>query len=373
VSERRPDVPFVDLSAGIGPDRDQYLQALAGVMDSARFSGGPEVEAFEQEFAALCGARHAAAVSSGTDALILALRALGVARGDEVIVPPNSFFATAGAVSWCGARPVFADVREDTLAIDAAEVERRLSPKTRAVVAVHLFGQVADMDALAAVAGARAFALLEDAAQAHGARRAGETAGSIGRAAAFSFYPTKNLGAFGEGGAVTTGDDEVAARVLRLRDHGQGEKHVHEEVGKNARLAAVQAACLRIRLRRLGEHNAARRRLAAAYRERLEDVPGVRLCAEDPGTESVHHLFVVRVAERDRIRAALAAAGIGTQIHYPTPIHLQPAYEALGHRPGDFPVAERAAREMISLPMYPELPLDALDRVCDALRRALAG
>jgi dTDP-4-amino-4,6-dideoxygalactose transaminase len=366
-------VPFVDLAAGIAPLREQYLARLTGVLDSAYFAGGPAVAEFEAAFAGFCGTRHAIAVSTGTDALLLALRALGVGAGDEVITAPNSFFATAEAISHAGAIPVFADVRDDTLTIDPTKIAARITSRTRAIVPVHLFGQMADLEPIRALANEHALAVLEDSAQAHGATRDGVRAGSAGDAAAFSFYPAKNLGAFGEGGAVTTDSDEVARLVRELRDHGQAAKHDHQHVGYNARLPAMLCACLSVALGELEGWNEARRTLAAAYRERLAGLAGVRVVAEDAAARSVHHLFVIRVdpAIRDQVMAALGDQGVATAIHYPTPIHLQPAYRGLGYGAGDFPVAEAAAREIISLPMYPQMTLPQVDHVTAALERAL--
>jgi dTDP-4-amino-4,6-dideoxygalactose transaminase len=365
-------IPFVDLAAGIRPRRAAYLAAIGEVLDSCSFAGGAPVERFEQAFAAACGTPHAIAVKNGTDALLLMLRAAGIAPGDEVILPTNSFYATAEAVSHAGATPIFADVEDDTLLLDVDDVARRIGPRTRAVIAVHLYGQLADVESLEALCRARGLLLFEDAAQAHGATRRGRTAGSIGLAAAFSFYPTKNLGAFGEGGAVTTSSAALAAAVRELRDHGQRGRHHHVAIGYNARLDSIQCACLTLRLEELPAFNAARRRLAARYRAGLAELPGLRLVHEEPAGEAVYHLFVVRIAggRRAAVQAALGAAGVASAIHYPTPIHRQPAY---GGAAGECPVAEAAAAEILSLPMYPELGEHAVDRVIAALRRALAA
>lgn len=364
-------VPFVDLKAGIQPHRDEYLAQITDVVDSAWFAGGPKVAQFEKAFAEYCGAEHAVSVCTGTDALILALRALGVGPGDEVITAPNSFFATAEAISLVGATPVFADVRDDTLTIDTAAVEAAVTEKTKCVVPVHLFGQVADMEPLEALCKQRGLLLLEDSAQAQGASRGGRRAGSIGHAAGFSFYPAKNLGAFGEGGAITTSSAEIADTLRALRDHGQVGKHNHVHIGYNARLASIQAACLSVRLAHLDEYNAGRRRAATRYGAAFAEMAGVRTVHEDPAGEAVYHLYVIRVANRDAAAASLNEAGVATGIHYPVPIHLQPAYASLGLGVGSFPVAERAANEMISLPMYPELPDEAVDYVIDCVRKAL--
>jgi dTDP-4-amino-4,6-dideoxygalactose transaminase len=376
-------VPFVDIPALIHPSRAEYLAAFERLLDTGGFVGGPAVAEFEAAFAAHCGAPHAIAIRTGTDALVLALRALGIGPGDEVITAANSFFATAEAISHAGARPVLADVDDATLLLDPADVVRRVTRRIRAVIPVHLFGQIADMAAIAAVAEAHRLYVLEDSAQAHGATRrvaggagdgADQRAGAIAEIAAFSFYPTKNLGALGEGGAVTTRDGELAELVRRLRDHGQAGRHDHVEIGYNARLDALQCAFLSVSLRRLDAGNAARRRLGAHYRARLADLPGVRLVAEPAGSAPVYHLMVIRVdaARRDAIRDRLGAAGIATAVHYPRPIHLQRAYAHLGQAPGNCPVAERAADEMISLPMFPDLTIAQVDRVVDALGAALS-
>ena len=374
-------VPFVDVAAQTRPSKAEYLAAIERVLDTGGFIGGPAVAAFEAAFADYCAAPHAIAVRTGTDALVLALRALDVGPGDEVITAANSFFATAEAISHTGATPVLADVDDATLLLDPAAVARRLTRHTRCVIPVHLFGQVADMAAIGALAAAHGLHVLEDSAQAHGAIRASPggglwRAGAIAPIAAFSFYPTKNLGALGEGGAVTTRDAELAERVRRLRDHGQAGRHDHVEVGYNARLDALQCACLSVSLARLDAGNAARRRLAAHYRARLSALPNlpVRPVAEVDGSSPVYHLFVIRVpaGRRDAIRARLGADGIATAIHYPRPIHLQRAYAHLGQGPGSCPIAERAADEMISLPMYPDLTIAQVDQVVDALAAILA-
>ena len=366
-------VPFVDLVAWTKPSREEYLAAFAQVIDTGSFVGGPQVGEFETAFARFTGAAHAASVKTGTDALLLALRALGVRPGDEVITAANSFFATAEAISLAGATPVFADVEDGTLLLDVEDAARRITPKTRCLVPVHLFGQLADLDRVHALARAHGLKVLEDSAQAHGATRGTWRAGSAGDAAAFSFYPTKNLGALGEGGIVTTSDVAVADHVKRLRDHGQAGRHDHVEVAYNARLDSVQCACLSISLRRLDAANTARRALAARYREGLAGTPGVRLIDVAPGSEPVYHLMVVRVdaGRRDAIRDALGKAGVATAIHYPTPIHLQRAYAYLGQGPGSRPVTERAVPEMISLPMFPDLTVAQVDHVVEALRAAL--
>jgi dTDP-4-amino-4,6-dideoxygalactose transaminase len=349
------------------------------VLDSGGFIGGPAVSEFEAAFARYCGVPEAVAVRTGTDALVLALRALGVGPGDEVITAANSFFATAEAISHAGATPVLADVDDDTLLLDPADAARRVTPRTRCIIPVHLFGQIADMAAIRALAAAHHLHVLEDSAQAHGATRVGPggelwRAGSIAEIAAFSFYPTKNLGALGEGGAITTRSPALAEHVRQLRDHGQAGRHDHADIGYNARLDALQCACLSVSLARLAAGNASRQQLARRYREQLAELPGVRLIGEPAGSSPVYHLLVVRVAaaRRDAIRDRLGQAGIATAIHYPRPIHLQRAYAHLGQGPGSCPTAERAAGEMISLPMYPDLAPAEVDRVVAAMRAAVA-
>jgi dTDP-4-amino-4,6-dideoxygalactose transaminase len=360
--------PFVDLGAQYREVRDELLPEVERLLASGAFVGGEALTRFESAFAAFCGVGHAVGVANGTDALHLALRAVGIAAGDEVVTVPNTFVATAEAIAQAGARPVLVDVRPDTLLIDAAALDAVVTPRTRAIVPVHLYGRLADVDALERWCAARGVALVEDAAQAHGAALGGRRAGAFGDAAGFSFYPAKNLGAAGEAGAVVTRRADVAARVARLRDHGQSERYHHEVAGYNSRLDALQAAVLAVKLRRLAAWNARRRVLAAIYRERLGKVPGLEVPVAPAEPEShVYHLFVIRVVERDRLRAALSAHAIDTGLHYPVPIHLQPGWRHLGYGPGDFPVAEAAARTVLSLPIYPHMSDDAVHRVCDTI------
>jgi len=360
-------VPFVDLVTWAKPSREEYLAAFAKIIDTGAYVGGSQVGEFEAAFAAYCGAQHAAAVNTGTDALLLALRALGVKPGDEVITAANSFFATGEAIALAGAKPVLADVDDGTLLLDVDDAARRITAKTQCIIPVHLFGQLADMTRVYELARAHGVRVLEDSAQAHGATRGRWRAGSSGDAAAFSFYPTKNLGALGEGGAVVANDAGVIDHVKRLRDHGQAGRHDHVEVAYNARLDSLQCACLSISLKRLDVANAARRARATHYRERLAGK--VRLVDEAPDSRPVYHLMIVRVdaARRDAIRTKLAEAGVATAIHYPTPIHLQAAFAHLGQREGSCPVAERSVKEMISLPMFPDMTNAQVDHVVDAL------
>ncbi len=370
-------VPFQDLPLQIRQLRSELDSALDGVLRHGQFILGPEVVAFEQAWAAFCGAKHTVGVGSGTDALQLILRALGIGAGDEVITVANSFIATAEAVSYTGATPVLVDCSLENYLIDPAAVAAAITPRTRAIMPVHLYGQPADMAALATLAQKHGLALIEDAAQAHGATLAdGRPCGTLGRAAAFSFYPGKNLGAFGDGGAVTT-DDEALVRQLRLlRNWGSIVKYHHEVQGYNSRLDTMQAAILGVKLRHLATWNERRRVAAGWYREALADCAGLALPAEAPWTgRHVYHLFVVRLLERDRdtVAKGLADAGVQTVVHYPVPIHLQKAYAGLGHGAGAFPNAERAARTVLSLPMFPEMTPDHVGLVADALRAALAA
>ena len=347
-------IPFLDLTRQIPPIQDELRDVFQRVIDSCHFASGPFVEAFEAEFARYCGVRHCVCVNSGTSALHLALIACGVKAGDEVITVPFTFIATAWAISYIGAKPVFVDIEPETYTIDASQVEKAITSRTRAILPVHLYGQMADTNPLKEICQRHNLALIEDAAQAHGAEYFGKRAGSIGSVGCFSFYPTKNLGAIGEGGAITTNDDVIAQRVRALRDHAQSTKYRHEELGFNYRMDGLQAAVLNVKLRYLDRWNSARRVLAAYYHNLLKDSP-LTLPFEAEGRSHVWHLYVVTHPERDRLRQALAEAGIQTGLHYPIPIHLQLAYAHLGYQAGDVPVAEQVARACLSLPLYPEL------------------
>jgi dTDP-4-amino-4,6-dideoxygalactose transaminase len=362
-----PRTPFVDLAAQRSGLGDSLEQACLAALSRGDYILGEDVARFEEEFAAYCGVSHAVGVDSGTSALELALRAHGVGPGDEVITAANTFVATAFAISYCGATPVLVDIDPQTYNLDPMLVERAVTERTRAIMPVHLYGQPAEMAAISEIAAKHNLVVIEDACQAHGAREDAVRAGALGDCAAFSFYPAKNLGAQGDGGMVVTSDDEVAERLRLLRNYGASDKYHSEIVGYNRRLDTLQAAMLRVKLRRLDSWNEARRGCAGRYEELLEDLPIV-LPVVRAGAESVWHLYVVRVAERDRVRQRLAERGIDTGIHYPVPLHLQPAYRHLGYAPGDFPVTERYAGEILSLPMYPELSSEAQQRVASALR-----
>lgn len=364
-------VPFVDLRARVAALRGELDAALARVLDSGRFILGPEGEALEAELARALGAEHAVGVASGTDALHLGLAALGVGAGDEVVTSPLTAAFTALAIVAAGARPVFADVDPQTLNISPEATERAVTPRTKAIVPVHLYGHPADMDPILALAKDRRLHVLEDACQAHGALYKGRPVGTLGGLGALSFYPTKNLGALGDGGALLAAEKSLADRLRRLRNGGQSDRYRHETLGTNSRLDELQAAILRVGLRHLPAWTKRRRALAALYSSELQGA-GVTLPREQPYAHAVYHLYVVRHPRRDALAAALLERGVGTLIHYPIPLHLQPAFSDLGGREGDFPVAERAAREILSLPLYPELSDAQANVVAAALREATA-
>ncbi len=362
------EVPLIALAEHHAPLEREILDAWSRILRAGAFVNGPEVAAFEEEFAAACELRSCVAVSTGTDALVLALRALDTRRGERVIVPANTFVATAEAVCLVGGVPVLVDCDPLTRTLSVEGVERELRERGAAgILAVHLYGHPADMDALAGVAAEHGAWIVEDAAQAHLARYRRSRVGGLGRIGCFSFYPTKNLGATGEAGALTTNDEQLATAVRALRHHGQRAQHHHEVVGCNARLSELIAAALRVKLRRLEHWTAERRRVAARYAGALKGAERIRLPYTAPWAEPVWHLYPVEVAHRDAVRARLRELGIGTGVHYPTPIHLQPAYAHLGHRIGAFPEAESSANRVLSLPMYPELSDAQVDRVAEAL------
>lgn len=364
-------VPFVDLVAqqrALAPELEPVLGAL---LDQADWIGGRELGAFERELAELCEADHAVGTDSGLAALELILRAAGVGPGDEVVTTANTFIATVLAISHAGAVPVLVDVDPETATIDPDAFEAAVGPRTRAVIAVHLYGHPADMDAVRRIADRHGLLVVEDACQAHGARYRGRRVGSLGDAAAFSFYPSKNLGAFGDGGAVVTSDGRLADAIRTLRDYGQRRKHEHVVKGFNHRLDTLHAAVLRVKLRHLDRWNAARREHAATYTALLGD-GGVTTPRPAADVEPVWHLYVIESADRDRLREALGARGIQTGIHYPVPVHLQGAYADLGLGPGAFPVTERLAGRILSLPMYPELERAAIERVAGAVLQQAA-
>lgn len=364
-------IPLADLAPQHAAVADAIERGFARVLAAQRFVGGPEVEAFERAFAQFAEVAHCVGVGNGTDALELALRASGVAAGDEVIVPANSFIATALAVLRAGARPVIVDCEPVAHALDPGAVAARIGERTRVIVPVHLFGQLAPLEELAPIAARHGVTIVEDAAQVHGARRHGQMAGAVGRAAATSFHPSKNLGAYGDAGAVLTNDEAVARKVRGLRNYGGENRYDHPEQGFNSRLDALQAVVLRAKLEHLAAWNAARDMAAARYDALLAGEPRVRRPARLPGNEHVWHLYVVRIAQRDAVRARLDERGIETGVHYPTPLHLTGALADLGHRRGDFPVAEALAGEILSLPLFPGISEAEQERVVRDLRLAL--
>lgn len=367
-----PDsVPQLDLAAQYAAIGGEIRAAIEKVMASQQFVLGREGAALEEEIAKLCGVAHGVGLASGTDALILALRACGVQADDEVLLPPFTFVATGSAVSAIGAKPVFADIRPDTYNLDPSELERRVTPRTRAIVVVHLYGLPADMDPILAFAKSRSLPAIEDNAQAIGASYKGRSTGSLGDAACFSFYPTKNLGAYGDAGLVTTNSAELAARIRTLRNHGQTGKYLSSEPGLNSRLDEIQAAILRVKLRHLADWQRARQANAAEYTRLLNQIPGVMPPVVPEGYEHVFHQYTIRVERRDALQQFLSEQKIGSTVYYPHPLHLQPLYASLGHKAGDFPHAERAAQEVLSLPMYPELRKEQIGRVVEAIAEFL--
>lgn len=366
-------VPFLDLRSHHAPILGEINEAIQEVINSCAFAGGPFVTAFEDAFAPYCGSRYSIGVASGTDALWLALLALGVGPGDEVITVPNSFMATAEAISYCGAKPVFVDVDARTYTMDPAQLSEALTARTKAIIPVHLFGQPADMDPILEFARKHGLYVIEDAAQAHGAEYKGRRVGTLGDAACFSFYPGKNLGAFGEAGAIVTNNAELQEKLRVLRDHGQVRKYYHTMIGWNGRMDGIQAAVLSIKLRHLEAGNERRRAHAAHYDLALSGVKEVLSPFASPAALHVYHVYAIRVQNRDAVMRQLTDFGVGCGIHYPVPIHLQEAYRSLGHQRGDFPIAEQCAAEFVSLPMFPELTTEQLEIVIQGVKRAVAG
>ncbi len=366
-------VPFLDLQSHHAPLRQELDRAIAEVIDSAAFAGGPFVAEFEKDFASFCECRHAIGLGNGTDALWLALLAGGVGPGDEVITVPSTFMATAEAITYCGATPVFVDIDERTYTLDPAGLEGALTTRTKAIIPVHLFGQAADMDPILKFARAHGLLVIEDAAQAHGAEYKGRKVGSIGDAGCFSFYPGKNLGAFGEAGAVITNDSKLKEKICVLRDHGQTRKYHHAVVGWNCRMDGIQAAVLRVKLRHLAHGNELRREHAARYRSVLAGTEEIILPVEANYATHVYHVYAVRVPERDEVLRVMEGEGISCGIHYPVPVHLQEAYVNLGYERNAFEISERTSAEFLSLPMFPELSGDQIDFVAHTLQAATSA
>jgi dTDP-4-amino-4,6-dideoxygalactose transaminase len=364
------DIPLIDLRQQYRRLKLRLKACLERVFDSGQFILGQEVEDFEREFAAYCRARYAVGVASGTDALLLSLRACGVSKGDQVIVPSFTFIAVATAVTYLGAIPRFIDIDEQSFAIDPDKIEEGITPRTKAIIPVHLYGQAAQMDKIIKIARKNNLMVIEDACQAHGALFKGRKVGTFGGLGCFSFYPSKNLGGYGDGGMVVSSDARLIQRVRVLRNYGQTEKYLYSHVGYNSRLDAIQAALLRLKLPYLDRWNRMRRRIARWYSSALKGLPLV-LPRELPDRTHVYHVYAIRSKQRQRLQAVLAQAGIQTAIHYPVPLHLQECFRGLGYKPGDFPVAERVSKEILSLPMYPELTHPQVNYIASIIRSCL--
>ena len=360
-------IPYFDLPAQLRSLRNEIDIALARTMDNCSFCLGPDVAQFEKDFARFCGAEHCVGFNSGTSALHVGLLLLGIGAGDEVITTPMTFVATSWAISYVGARPVYADIEDATFNLDPKRIERAITPRTRAIMPVHLYGLPCDLDPILEICRKHKMPLVEDACQAHGAKYKGKTVGTFGELSGFSFYPGKNLGACGEGGALVTNNAAFDKRARSLREHGSTQRYYHDEVGYNYRMEGIQGAVLGIKLKRLAEWTKKRRTIAHTYHDLLADTP-LQLPAEPAYAESAWHLYVVRHTRRDELKRHLEANGVGCALHYPLPLHLQKCYASLGHKPGDFPAAEKAARECLSLPMYPELTDKQVQRVADLIK-----
>jgi dTDP-4-amino-4,6-dideoxygalactose transaminase len=361
-------IPYLDLRAQMRPLRAEIDAAIARTLDNCTFCLGPDVAQFEKDFAAFCGAQHCVGFNSGTSALHIAMRLLEIGPGGEVITTPFTFVATSWAISYVGARPVYVDIDEATFNLDPKLVESKITPRTRAILPVHLYGHPCDLDPLLQLCAKHKLPLVEDAAQAHGATYRGRPVGTFGVLSAFSFYPGKNLGAYGEGGALVTNSAAYTARARSLREHGSSVRYYHDELGYNYRMEGIQGAVLGVKLKHLAKWTEERRRVAHRYHELLADTP-LKLPREAAGAASAWHLYVIRHPRRDELKQHLDAAGIGCALHYPRPLHLQKCYAALGYRAGDFPVAEQAARECLSLPIYPELTEGQIRRVADVIKQ----
>jgi len=367
------NISFLDLKVQYRQIEAELKPVLEEIMGNGAFIGGPQVAAFEKEFAAFCGVGHCVGLNSGTDALRFALMAAGVGPGDEVITVPHTFIATTEAISQAGAALVFVDIDPATCCIDVSQIPGRITSRTRAILPVHLYGQPADMDPILEIARKNKLVVIEDACQAHGALYKDRPAGSIGIAGCFSFYPGKNLGAFGDAGAVVTDDEKLAQTIRMLREHGQSRKYYHDMEGYTGRLDALQAAVLRLKLRHLQDWNRKRRANAAHYTKLLSDVAGVTVIKEAEFAQSVYHLYVILVEDRDGLQAFLAEKGVATGLHYPLPLHLQKAYTSMGFKQGDFPVSERTAERLLSLPMYAELTPEQIGYVVEGVKEYMEG
>ncbi|MEA3225844.1 MAG: DegT/DnrJ/EryC1/StrS family aminotransferase [Planctomycetota bacterium] len=364
-------VPFLDLKAQYKSIAEEIAAGLQEVLDNTAFAGGPFVAKFEEEFASFCQCHSAVGLGSGTAALWMALQALGIGQGDEVITVPNTFIATAEAISFTGAKPVFVDVDERTYNMDPGLLEEAITPQTKAVIPVHLYGQMADMDPIMEIARSHGLFVIEDACQAHGAECKGRRAGSIGDAGCFSFYPGKNLGAYGEAGAVVTSKPELADKIRMLRDHGQAKKYHHTVIGWNARMDGFQGAVLSVKLKHLTDWNEARRRNAKLYDKFLADIEGITTPSEADYAKHIYHVYAIRTQNRDAMISTLAQKDIFCAIHYPVPVHLQDAYGFLGLGKGSFPVAERCSEQVLSVPMFAELSEEQIKKVVEEIGRSL--
>jgi len=366
----KPQISLVNLKAQYCLIKKEIDEAIGRVLNNCNFIMGEEVEKFEEEFANFCNAKYAIGVSSGTDALFLALKAINIQKGDEVITVPNTFIATTEAITMVGGKIKFVDINRDTYNIDVTKIEAAITKRTKAIIPVHLFGQPADMDPILEIAKKYNLKVIEDAAQAHGAEYKGKKVGSLGDLACFSFYPGKNLGAYGDAGAVVTNDPEIAQKIAMLRNHGRIKKYEHDFEGYNSRLDAIQAAVLRVKLKYINSWNKARRKHADLYKELLQN-DNVILPIEDKNSKHVYHIFAIRVKNRDRLLNKLKNAGIGVGIHYPIPLHLQPAYRYLGYKAGDFPETERCSSELLSLPMFPELSEKEIKLIVNMIKKCI--
>ncbi len=365
-------IPYLDLPAQLRPLRKELDAVIAKTLDNCSFCLGPDVAQFEADFARYCDARHAVGFNSGTSARHVALLLLKIGPGDEVITTPHTFVATSWAISYVGARPVYVDIDDRTFNLDPQLIQRAITARTRAVLPVHLYGHPCDMEPVLEICRKHNLPLVEDAAQAHGAKYRGKIVGTFGALSEFSFYPGKNLGACGEGGALVTNDAAFAARARSLREHGSTQRYYHDEVGYNYRMEGIQGAVLGVKLRHLDAWTQGRRRVARRYHELLADTP-LQLPREADYAESAYHLYVVRHPRRDDLKKHLEANQVGCALHYPLPLHLQKCYASLGHQAGDFPVAEKAARECLSLPIYPELMDEQIQRVADVIKSFFKG
>jgi dTDP-4-amino-4,6-dideoxygalactose transaminase len=365
-------IKYLDLQAQYQSIKPEISVAIQKVLDTSSYVLGPSVAEFESAFAEYCGSSHCVGVNNGTNALQLAIESLGIGRGDEVITAANTFIATAAAIAHSGATPVLVDIEAATRNIDPKQIEQAITPKTKAIMPVHLYGCMTDMEAISVIAKKHNLPVIEDCAQAHGARHKGKRAGSIGQLGGFSFYPGKNLGAYGEGGAVTTSDAALAKNIKMLRDHGSERKYYHDRLGYNARLEGIQGAVLGVKLKHLDKWNAERNRVARRYSERLQGLP-ILLPRVHPDFEQVFHLYVIESDSRNELQEFLSKSAVPTLIHYPVPIHLQPAFACLDYRGGAFPHTENSAQQALSLPIYPEMSNDQVDFVSDAIVRFFSG